>query len=293
LNTKLFVSPGHFYSPVPDAAEAADRLRRLEGPPPSTVGGIAIDEVAMRHLWEILVRGMTDCDFTEQKRDDRRYYYDNEFYSYGDALVFRSMLKNFVPRRLIEIGSGFSSAVALDTRDACGAPREMTFIEPHPERLRALLREGDAAGTRLLVSRVQEVDPDLFAGLQAGDFLFVDSSHVVKTGSDLHHILFEVVPRLAKGVILHFHDVFWPFEYPATWAVDQLRGWNEVYFLRAFLTGNLDFEITFFNDYYAKLNAASVAESAPLFARNPGGGLWLRKTGPQLLTSVLSRPVEN
>jgi hypothetical protein len=242
------------------------------------VDGIAIDEVAMRHMWDALVRSMADCDFTEQRREGRRYFYDNEFFSYGDALVFRSMLKIFAPRRLIEIGSGFSSAVALDTRDAFGVPSEITFIEPHPERLCSLLREGDEAGATVRLSRVQEVDSDLFARLEAGDFLFVDSSHVVKTGSDVHHILFEVVPRLTSGVILHFHDVFWPFEYPAVWAVDQLRGWNELYFLRAFLTGNPAFDIMFFNDYYAKLNSMSVAKSVPLFARNPGGGLWLRKT---------------
>jgi Methyltransferase domain len=278
MDTLLFVPPGHFYSPVPDRQEAAERLRRLEGPPPTAVEGIAMDVGAMHRLWDALVQGMADCDYTEEKRPGRRYYYENEFYSYGDALIFRSMLKHFAPRQLIEIGSGYSSAVALDTRDTFGVPQRMTFIEPYPERLRSLLREQDEARTRILVSRVQEIDLSLFAELQAGDILFIDSSHVVKTGSDLHHILFEVLPRLAGSVILHFHDIFWPFEYPAAWAVDQLRGWNEIYMLRAFLSGHAGYEVLFFNDYYAKLHAATVAASAPLVARNPGGGLWLRKT---------------
>jgi hypothetical protein len=277
LEVKLFVPPGHFYSPVPDPAEAARQLRRQAGPPPATVDGIEMNVAAMHRLWDILARGMADCDYTEKKSESWRFYYENDFYSYGDALVFRSMLKHFAPRRLVEIGSGFSSAVALDTRDAFGVAPEMTFIEPQPERLRSLLRDGDEARTRVLVSQVQDVDPAAFDTLQANDVLFVDSSHVVKTGSDLHHILFEIIPRLAPGVILHFHDIFWPFEYPAAWAVDQLRGWNEIYMLRAFLTNNPGFEILFFNDYYAKLHATSVVATAPLMARNPGGGLWLQK----------------
>ncbi len=224
---------------------------------------------------------MSDCDYTEERSKDRRYYYENEFYSYGDALIFRSMLKHFRPRRLVEIGSGFSSAVALDTRDTVGVPQEMVFVEPYPERLRSLLRQGDEAHARVVVSRIQDVDLSIFDELQPGDFLFVDSSHVVKTGSDLHHILFEVIPRLPPGVILHFHDVFWPFEYPAAWAVDQLRGWNEVYVLRALLTDNPELEILFFNDYYAKLHVRSVVAAAPIVARNPGGGLWVRKTKPR------------
>jgi hypothetical protein len=280
LEVKLFVPPGHFYSPVPDPAEADKQLRRQGGAPPVAVTGIAMDIAAMHRLWEVLSHDMIDCSYTDNKSDVWRFYYDNDMYSYGDALVFRSMLRHFAPRRLIEIGSGFSSAVALDTRDASGVAPEMIFIEPHPERLRSLLREGDEARTQILVSKVQDVDPSVFDALQANDILFVDSSHVVKTGSDLHHILFEVIPRLAVGVILHFHDIFWPFEYPAAWAVDELRGWNEIYMLRAFLTNNPGFDILFFNDYYAKLHGTSVVSSAPLMARNPGGGLWLQKILP-------------
>jgi predicted O-methyltransferase YrrM len=263
---------------VPDPAEAAARVQRIAGPPPAAVPGIIMDVEAMRQLWRVLALGMADCDYCDERSDARRYYYTNDFYGYGDALIFRSMLKYLAPQRLVEIGSGFSSAVALDTRDAFGLPRELTFIEPYPEdRLRDLLRPDDEARTRVLVNLVQDVPLEIFAVLEANDVLFVDSSHVMKTGSDLHHILFEILPCLRPGVVVHFHDIFWPFEYPAPWAVDQLRGWNEIYVLRAFLTGNADYEILLFNDYYAKLHAAEVKASAPLVARNPGGGLWLRK----------------
>jgi hypothetical protein len=276
LEPKLFVPPGHFYSPIPDVIEATERLRTIQGSSPPAVGGICIDPVAMQRLWGILLAGMADCDFPETRQEHRRYYFENDFYSYGDALVFRSMVKHLRPIRLVEVGSGFSSAVALDTREACGFPREMTFIEPYQERLQQLLRGEDAREVRILERKVQQVDRTLFTSLQANDIMFIDSSHVVKTGSDLHHILFEIVPALSAGVVLHFHDVFWPFEYPESWAVEQLRAWNEVYFLRAFLMYNHDFEIMFFNDYFAKMHTAYVVEASQ-FLRNPGGGLWLRK----------------
>jgi len=78
--------------------------------------------------------------------------------------------------------------------------------------------------------------------------LFVDSSHVSKAGSDLNHILFNILPRLNEGVILHFHDIFYPFEYPKTWVCgDSWHSWHEAYLLKAFLMYNNSFEIIFWN----------------------------------------------
>ena len=109
------------------------------------------------------------------------------------------------------------------------------------------------------------------------DVLFVDSGHVLKTGNDLHHVLFEVLPVLTPGVVIHFHDIFWPFEYPATWVLDERRAWNENYALRAFLSGNAGYEILFFNDYFARYQLDAMRAAHKLIARNTGGSLWLRK----------------
>jgi hypothetical protein len=116
-----------------------------------------------------------------------------------------------------------------------------------------------------------------FDELQRDDVLFIDSTHVVKTGSDVVFELFEVLPRLRSGVIVHFHDVFYPFEYPREWAIRQNYSWNEIYALRAFLMGNRDWEIIFFNDYFARVEKMRVERDAPEVLRNPGGGLWLRR----------------
>jgi hypothetical protein len=99
----------------------------------------------------------------------------------------------------------------------------------------------------------------------------------VKTGSDVVYELFEILPRLRSGVVVHFHDVFYPFEYPFEWVVVRNYSWNELYALRAFLMGNQDWEIMFFNDYFARIERDRIARDAPEILRNPGGGLWLRR----------------
>ena len=117
--------------------------------------------------------------------------------------------------------------------------------------------------------------------LQAGDLLFIDSSHIVKTGSDVHFELTEILPRLAPGVVVHFHDMFYPFEYPQRWVSQENHSWNETYFLHAFLMFNPAFRIEFWNHYVATQMRDEVLRLSPgpgkRFLINPGGGLWLRR----------------
>ena len=118
--------------------------------------------------------------------------------------------------------------------------------------------------------------------LEVNDILFIDSSHVVKTGSDVHFELTELIPRLRPGVVVHFHDIFYPFEYPKAWVLDINRSWNEIYFLHVFLMYNSAFGIEFFNTFFARnypdIVRASIPAHADKFLLNPGGGLWLRKS---------------
>jgi len=114
---------------------------------------------------------------------------------------------------------------------------EITFIEPFPQRLKSLLKDTDKDNVTIIEKFAQDVSPSIFLNMEAGDLLFIDSSHVVKCGSDLHILMFDILPLLPKGVFVHFHDIFYPFEYPIEW-VKQGRYWNENYFLRAFLSYN-------------------------------------------------------
>src|SRR5260370_28828390 len=101
----------------------------------------------------------------------------------------------------------------------------------------------------------------------------------MKTGSDVCHELFEILPRLAPGVLIHFHDIFWPFEYSEAWGIENNLSWNELYGLRAFLMYNDNFEIVFFNDFFRRWRRNLIQETYPKFLHNTGGALWLRKRG--------------
>jgi hypothetical protein len=138
------------------------------------------------------------------------------------------------------------------------------------------MRPGDADRLRLIRSPVQDIATDELVALDSGDFLFVDSTHVAKTESDVNFIVFEVLPRLSPGVVVHFHDIFYPFDYPVAW-VAQGRAWNEAYLLHAFLAYNETFEILLFNDLIAKLHPEVLRDGFPLCTKNTGGSLWIRK----------------
>ena len=177
----------------------------------------------------------------------------------------------------MEVGSGYSSAVILDTLDVFGeVETEVTFIDPYPERLQSILRADDEEKTEVLAERVQDVEPERFQQLRRGDLLFIDSSHVLKVGSDLHYLMFEIMPHLPVGVHMHFHDVFYPFEYPVEW-LKMGRYWNELYMLRCFLAGNQQWQITLFNDFVNKEFGEYIEEKMPLCRRNFGGSLYLTK----------------
>jgi hypothetical protein len=153
----------------------------------------------------------------------------------------------------------------------------LTFIDPHLEQLLALLPGDSPYLSRIKAMKVQDVSLDLFAGLRKGDILFIDSSHVAKTGSDVVDYLFRIFPVLAAGVLIHIHDVFFPFEYPADWVVEQGRSWNETYCLRAFLSYNAGFRICFFSDWFFKCRRHLVESRMPLCVDYRGGSLWLEK----------------
>ncbi len=124
---------------------------------------------------------------------------------------------------------------------------------------------------------MQDVALSTFDELEAGDLLFIDSSHVSKIGSDVNFLFFEVLPRLKAGVYIHVHDIFWPFEYPHSWIVEG-RAWNEAYLLRALLCGNDGFEIVFWNSWAGHALRELLSKNCPLFTRNSGGSIYLRKT---------------
>lgn len=269
--------PGHFYSPVPSNADLLGNLSRLSDENLQTMLGVYINEGDQLLLLEELIAFYPDMPFTFEATEGMRYYFNNGYYSHSDAIFLYSMIRRNQPKRIIEIGSGFSSFVMLDTNDLFfDGNLKITFIEPYPERLESRLKDSDHATTKIIKLPVQEVDITLFSQLESGDILFVDSSHVSKVGSDVNHIIFHVLPRLAKGVWIHFHDMFYPFEYPKEWT-EKGRFWNEDYLMHAFLQYNSDFKIRIWNQYLGKLHPNLLKQTMPLCLKSIGGSLWLQR----------------
>jgi hypothetical protein len=279
FSAPLAYAPGHFYSPICDPAELRHRYRD----PQTVARPDELPEIDLAHdsqvsLWESWLPIFHDVSRVLANEPSQRYRFPSPSYGIGDATIYACMLCRFRPERLIEVGSGSSSAVALDTFDRLFAKRpRITFIEPYPALLESLLKPEDKGTVEIIASDVQDVKPHVFDDLQQNDFLFIDSTHIVKTGSDVVYELFDVLPRLRPGVIVHFHDVFYPFEYPREWVINRNYSWNELYTLRAFLMSNRNWEIMFFNDYFVYTERSRVERDAPQILENPGGGLWLRR----------------
>jgi hypothetical protein len=167
---------------------------------------------------------------------------DGPGFGYIEAQVLHGVIRHFKPRQIIEVGSGVSTrcslaAAAMNERE--GAPKtEIICIEPHP----SLWLE--RAGIRLIRSEVQGVGFEIFEALESGSLLFIDSSHTVKVGGDVNYLILEVLPRLRNGVLVHFHDIYLPYDY-ARDALTSLEHPQETALLHAFLIGNRNVEILF------------------------------------------------
>lgn len=274
--------PGHFYSPIVDPVEArkyVEPRRPAAKERISELPGIPISNSRMLKFWAKATDCMRATSFSAKDATSDRYHWPNPSYPYGDALILRAMICCERPSQVVEIGCGFSSACMLDAAEVAGlADFSMTCIDPNPERLHALLRPSDMEHLHIIGKPVQEVPASVFAALRSGDILFIDSTHVLKSGSDVCHELFSILPSLAPGVLVHFHDCRYPFEYPEKWIFELNYSWNEIYAIRAFLMYNSEFEILFWNSFFAQMNRNLVEETVPAFARNnPGGALWIRR----------------
>jgi predicted O-methyltransferase YrrM len=259
-----WVKPGHFYSPS-TSPEDVRRALAQEGPPP----GVDLNEGAQITLAERF------APVLREPLPGPRYKAPNRMYCPADAAVYRAMLQYVRPQRIIEAGSGYSTAVALDEadRNPALAALKVTCVEPYPDRLLALLPDGDGQRLRLLREPVQDVSLGEYGALEANDILFIDSTHVVKPGSDVVHLLLHVLPRLPAGVVVHVHDMFYPFTYPAKWLAER-RDWTEAYLMHALLAGSEDWRIMFWPSWLWKCHL----EMVPGALRTPApGSLWLRK----------------
>jgi predicted O-methyltransferase YrrM len=272
-----FVPPGHFYSPIPSFADIQRDESRIFAAIPRSIPGIELHEAEQLKLLESLSRYYASIPFSADKTDRLRYHYQNPMYSYSDAIFLHSMIRHLKPRRIIEIGSGYSSCAMLDTNELFfDGSIQLTFVEPYPKQLLSLIRKDDERSIRVIPQCLQNIGLEVFETLEANDILFIDSTHVSKIDSDVNRIIFTILPILAPGVQIHFHDVFYPFEYPRDWFHKGIA-WNEIYILRAFLQYNTAFRIVLMNTFMEHFHRTFFEEHMPLCLKNPGGSIWIRK----------------
>lgn len=278
--------PGHFYSPLL-SPEEVKRRKEFIYRNVSLENQIDLNHDQQMELLREFVSYMPDFPYL-RKSQELMYSLDNGWFENSDGFILFCFLKKFRPKKVIEIGSGHSSALMLDAeKHLFDGNLELTFIDPNPnDRLdQYISHSDDSQKAKVVTKEVQEVDVDFFKTLDENDILFIDSSHVAKAGSDLNYILFDILPVLRPGVIIHFHDIFYPFEYPEFWLTKWIKGfgWNEIYMLRAFLSHNERYEILFFNDYLEKTEELFYEENLSIcLKRNHtnscGQSLWLRRT---------------
>lgn len=270
---------GHYYSPVVDPKFAERYVAKVD-PNQRQLPGIRIEDEAMVELWRSFDRFLSPRPFPIEQTEGHRYWFANRAYAFTDGTLLHCMLRHINPKRIIEVGSGYSSACTLETAERfLDQDISLTFIDPRPKLLQELFSVAEPKRkVDIIGSIVQDIPLKTFDVLEADDVLFIDSTHVMKTASDVTYEFLEVLPRLKSGVYVHIHDIFWPFEYPTRWSIDDNRSWNEVYALRAFLAFNKAFEIVFFSDYFHRFHKDEMVRNAPWLNRNSGGGsIWLRR----------------
>jgi hypothetical protein len=270
---KGLYKPGHFYSTIPNLKEVRNNSERIFTS--AIPEGIDLNLKEQQELLETLASFYEGFDWPVDTNANHRYFSNNSYFNFSDAYVLYGIMRKFSPKKIVEIGSGFSSALMMDVNDRFfNGAVNMNFIEPFPDRLNSLVGKGGGrpANITLIEKMVQEVPLEIFSSLQANDILFIDSSHVSKVGSDLNHILFNIIPLLQKGVVVHFHDITYPFEYPEEW-IKKGMYWNEAYLLRAFLMYNNAYSILLMNSYWAN------KPSVPIPGFGGGGSIWLQKNG--------------
>ena len=275
---------GHFYSPVVDR----DLLRSRRGEiwaERDSLPGIDFNDPSHREiLTRVFPRFIGDFDYPEKAVGSAAapegYFLDNSQFSWLDARALFVMLRWLAPRRMIEVGSGFSSLLSADVNQRfLGGQMDFRCIEPYP---RPFLENGFDGLTELIVAPVEAVPIETFEALQAGDMLFIDSSHVSKTGSDVNYMMLQVLPRLNPGVVIRIHDIFLPNEYKEEWVLEEGRSWNEQYLVQALLIHSSGFEVLFGCSYAYQQFPDAVREALMLPEGEGfgGGSLWIRRISP-------------
>jgi predicted O-methyltransferase YrrM len=268
----------HYYEPLPNFAELTqeDIFKRRYSKAVEWNLDAQLEWVKRLTTYSSEIQQINNNENSNFKFD-----FFNNFYLEVDAAVYYALIREIKPTKIIEIGCGYSTqiaglAIAMNQQE--GKVGKILCIEPYPE---PQLTEANLE-IQLITEKVETIELKVFEQLEPGDILFIDSTHTVKFGSDVCREILEILPTIASGVWVHFHDIFFPYDYPPKWLIEERRAWNEQYMLEAFLAYNHRFEVVLANHWLSVDYPQEVAKLWPgvLQWKNPYhrcGSLWLRK----------------
>jgi predicted O-methyltransferase YrrM len=271
------VASVHYYQPIPDTRVLPLSLWNRV----SDLPGVDIREEQQKQLLSEIVGRFKD-EYTAipegASTQEFHYYLGNVAFEAVDAEMLFGLIRLLKPRRMYEIGSGFSTlltADALRRNRVDGYSCRFIAIDPDASAELEAKLPRDVALWRV---PVQEVSLDEFESLCENDILFIDSSHVCKIGSDVQFLFLEVLPRLRPGVVVHIHDIFLPLEYPRQWVLDEHRFWNEQYLLQTFLSFNATFEVLWAGQWMHIKYPDLLMKAFPSYkAGVSAGSFWFRR----------------
>jgi predicted O-methyltransferase YrrM len=268
---------GHPSSPIVDPESVRAHVAQARTLRSSDIAGIDFPLDEMAEFWLAHREFIAATPFTEEPDGIHRYCYRGGPYNHGDAVMLRALIGAHRPRRVIEIGSGYTTACMLDSAEEIGLDDlVISSIDIDHRRLKSLLRPGDERRLEIFEQPAQTVPRAAFAQLERHDILFIDSSHALKTGSDVQYLLFDVVPLLRPGVLVHFHDCRFPFEYSDRQIFEKNYSWNEAYAVRALLMWSNRLRVIFYSSLFALERRHVPASIFPVFLTNPGSSIWLQ-----------------
>jgi hypothetical protein len=218
-------------------------------------------------------------EFPMEDSAEKKFYYNNNSFAPGDSEYLYNVIRSFKPKKIIEIGSGNSTLIAIEAvnknksddpqavvQHICIEPYEQPWLEKTP--------------AKIIRQKVEDIDKEIFESLQENDILFIDSSHIIRPQGDVLFEYLEILPILKPGVLVHIHDIFTPKDYLDSWIYQEHYLWNEQYLFEAFISMNKEYEIIGALNYLSHNFREKLADKCPIFASQKNsepGSMWLRK----------------
>lgn len=273
----VHISKCYFYSEIPSLDEIEDAFEYRDGKTTDTVGPVFYDNsVFEREVIDAFLLALmpfsAEFDPPLQAAHSTEYFWRNPQFSYSDAMAYYCMIRLVRPKTVLEVGSGYSTLVAIEAIRQNGEGR-LICIDPFPRDFLTALPE-----IELVQAPVQQAPLSFFeAVLEDNDLLFIDSTHTVKTGSDCVYLYLKVLPELRRRLMVHTHDVRLPFPRNRGALTEARLYWTEQYLLYALLLNNPMFSVCFGSDYHFRFNRSQLSEF--MHNRYPPGGVsfWYRK----------------